>query len=31
LYDMDAAMLQRWPFLRYYAGIRVFEVTRGGE
>jgi len=28
-YEADAALLQRWPSLRYYAGIRVFEVTRG--
>jgi len=28
LYASDAALLRRFPSLRYYAGIRVVEVTK---
>jgi hypothetical protein len=28
LYRSDAALLRQLPSLRYYAGIRVIEVTR---
>ena len=28
IYRSDAALLRRFPSLRYYAGIRVIEVTR---
>ena len=28
LYQSDNRLLRRFPFLRYYAGIRVIEVTK---